>query len=68
MIFIIVQFPEGKDLSFAQGEIQLIENDIIIHSVSTLPGSSGSPILMKNNNQFKIIGVHKKGEIKEKLI
>ena len=55
----ISQFPEGRDLSFAQGEIESIKDDIIKHSISTLHGSSGSPILIHNNNNFKIIGIHK---------
>ena len=62
----IVQYPEGKDLSFAQGEIKSIESELIKHSVSTLPGSSGSPILIQNNNKFKIIGLHKQGGNKGK--
>ena len=55
----IVQFPEGRELSFSQGEIQSIQNERIEHLVSTHKGSSCSPILVLNNQEFKVIGIHK---------
>ena len=55
----IVQFPEGRELSFSQGEIQSIQNERIEHLVSIRKGSSGSPILVLNNQEFKVIGIHK---------
>jgi len=55
----IVQYPDGKDLSFAQGKINIFKNYKIYHSISTKKGSSGSPILIQNN--FKVIGIHKGG-------
>ena len=57
----VVQYPDGKELCFAQGQIQLINDYNIKHSVSTHPGSSGSPILIQSNDEFKIIGIHKQG-------
>ena len=57
----IVQYPDGGDLSFAQGGINSLDNYKIKHLVSTRHGSSGSPILLQNN--FKIIGIHKAGYI-----
>ena len=53
----IFQFPNGE-LSFDKGEIESFEEYKIKYFVSTESGSSGSPILLLNNN-FKIIGIHK---------
>ena len=53
----IFQYPKGEELSFDKGEIKSINDYEIEHSVSTEPGSSGSPILLLIN--FKIIGIHK---------
>ena len=64
----IVQYPDGNELCFAQGQIQLIDNYNIKHSVSTHSGSSGSPILIQSNDKFKIIGIHKQGSKKGKVI
>ena len=55
----IVQYLDGGNLSFAQGEINYFDNYKIKHLVSTHKGSSGSPIFLQNN--FKIIGIHKAG-------
>ena len=55
----IVQFPEGKYLSFSEGKIQNIDNFEFMYNASTKPGSSGSPILLKNTT--KVIGIHKMG-------
>ena len=57
----IVQYPDGNELCFAQGQIQSIDNYNIKHSASTHSGSAGSPILIKSNDEFKIIGIHKQG-------
>ena len=59
----IVQYPDGGDLSFAQGGIDFFNDYKIKHFVSTHKGSSGSPILLQNN--FKIIGIHKAGNKKK---
>ena len=59
----IVQYPEGGDLSFAQGGIKSFDNYKIKHLVSTRAGSTGSPILLQNN--FKIIGIHKAGNARK---
>ena len=55
----IVQFPEGKNLSYSEGKIKEINNLEFTYDASTKPGSSGSPILLKNTT--KVIGIHKKG-------
>ena len=61
----IVQFPEGKNLSYSEGKIKNINNFEIIYNASTNLGSSGSPILLKNTT--KVIGIHKKGHIFKKM-
>ena len=55
----IFQYPNGEELSFAQGEIKNIDDYEIKHLVSTEPGSSGSPILLLND--LTIIGIHQAG-------
>jgi len=53
----IIQFPKGKNLSVSYGKITQIENNyVFIHSASTQPGSSGSPILLKDS--LNVIGIH----------
>ena len=56
----IVQFPEGN-LSYCKGELTDIDKFELTHNVSTLPGSSGSPIFLENTT--KVIGIHKCGAI-----
>ena len=56
----IFQYPNGEELSFAQGQIKSINDYEIKHLVSTEPGSSVSPILLLND--FKIIGIHQAGK------
>ena len=55
----IVQFPEGKYLSYSEGKIEKIENFEFTYNAGTKSGSSGSPIFLKNTK--KVIGIHKKG-------
>lgn len=55
----IVQYPNGKNLSIAQGKIKSRWGYNIFHTVSTDHGSSGGPLVLINNN--KIIGIHKSG-------
>ena len=55
----IVQYPNGKNLSIAQGKIKSRWGFNLFHVVSTEHGSSGGPLALINNN--KIIGVHKCG-------
>ena len=52
----ILQHPEGEDLSYSHGQIIKIDNSIIYHSASTEVGSSGSPII--NKEDFSVIGIH----------
>jgi len=60
----IVQFPEGKKLSYSNGKIKDVNNFEIIYDASTKSGSSGSPILIKNTTE--VIGIHKQGSNKKK--
>ena len=55
----IIQFPEGKKLSYSEGKIDDIKEYEIIYDAITISGSSGSPILLKNSTE--VIGIHKKG-------
>ena len=53
----ILQFPNGNDLSFSNGKILSIVDDIIKHNASTETGSSGSPIIRRSKGNY-IIGIH----------
>ena len=53
----ILQFPEGKDLSFSSGKILKVKDSKMLHNCSTRVGSSGSPIISRNSD-FSIIGLH----------
>ena len=46
-------------MSYSEGKIKDINNFEFTYDASTKPGSSGSPILLKNTT--KVIGIHKKG-------
>lgn len=50
-------FPLGQKMNFSNGCIKKIQNKTIFHNISTLPGSSGSPILLESNH--KVIGIHR---------
>ena len=55
----ILQYPLGDEISFSQGRILSINQKRIIHSASTEKGSSGSPIILRNNQyNYKICGIH----------
>ena len=54
----MLQYPNGKDISFSSGKILSIkDNKIIHHSVSTDSGSSGSPIIERCKDNY-IIGLN----------
>lgn len=56
---IILQFPHGNEISFAQGKIKEINDDKIFYSTSTEEGSSGSPLIIRKNIQkYYVIGIH----------
>jgi len=54
----IVQYPT-KQQSFAFGRINSLSGFNYFHSVTTKEGSSGSPLLINDLNNMKIIGIHK---------
>ena len=57
-LLVCFQFPEGNDISLAEGKlIDIIDNCQIIHTITTDFGSSGSPIVLSNN--LKVIGIHR---------
>ena len=53
----IPQYPEGKNLSWSEGKIKMIDNSELIYNASTKSGSSGSPLLLKNTKE--VIGIYK---------
>ena len=59
----IPQFPQGGDLQMSKGEIKGLNYEVnkyeFIHTASTLTGSSGSPIILKDKE--RVIGIHKAG-------
>ena len=59
----IPQYPYGKELMNAKGEIKEINGNKLTHLANTEQGSSDSPIILDNTNI--IIGIHK-GSNKEK--
>ena len=66
----IIQFPEGNRLSLSKGKITgklKTHDDMFFHEASTEYGSSGSPIVLKNDD--RVLGIHKGAiEGKEKNI
>ena len=60
----IVQFPEGKNISFSEGIIKNINDHELVYDASTRPGSSGSPIILKNS--IEVIGIHKQRNLYKK--
>ena len=52
----IINYPKGNNLKLSFGSIANIKKEKIKHTCSTESGSSGSPILLLNNN--KVIGIH----------
>ena len=52
----VVQYPYGEELSISNGKIKKNNKIIMIHTASTLFGSSGSPIVLKGTD--KVLGIH----------
>ena len=65
---VITQFPKGGDLQFSEGKIKSINfyKYEFSHLASTLNGSSGSPIFLKDS--IKVLGIHKQCNTKKKKI
>ena len=53
----VLQYPNGRNISFSYGKIKSFEDDYFKHDASTEGGSSGSPIVRKTNVK-NIIGIH----------
>ena len=56
----LIQHPKGGELSLSEGKISEIyakKPAIFFHNASTLPGSSGSPIVLEKEEE--VIGIHK---------
>jgi len=64
-----VMHPFNKDPECSSGKITNIDNFEFSYDISTDSGSSGSPIILLNNNQniIQVIGIHKLGDNEEKL-
>jgi len=58
----ILQYPNNNEISFSYGKIKLIDNNEIRYNASTTNGSSGSPIILRCNDNL-IIGIHHSGYI-----
>ena len=58
-----VEHPGGEDASCASGKIKDFYDNEFEHDISTEGGSSGSPVLLLNNNinLIRVIGIHKEG-------
>ena len=54
----ILQFLNENEISFSDGNIIEIIDNIILHEASTVEGSSGSPIIKRDKNNNYIIGLH----------
>ena len=52
----LIQYPKGNEFSLSIGKIDYIDNKLIKHTASTEYGSSGAPIIRRNN--YSIIGIH----------
>ena len=57
----ILQYPNGGELSHDSGKIMDIDNNMIVHSVATTYGSSGSPLIKRFNTNL-VIGIHLGGQ------
>ena len=55
--FVMIQYPGGDDVSFAEGYINDIIDKNILYTMNTEGGSSGSPLILDTRN-LKIIGIH----------
>jgi len=53
----ILQYPKGDVLAFSSGKILTNDNGKLMHTASTLEGSSGSPLITKFSKSC--IGIHK---------
>ena len=52
----VLHFPIGEDLSFSLGHIIKRSESLILHTASTVGGSSGSPVLLRED--LSVIALH----------
>lgn len=52
-------FILGFDMGKIESSNMNINNTFFVHDASTLPGSSGSPIIQFNNDETLLVGVHR---------
>ena len=64
-----VEHPLGNESACASGQIITISDFEFEHSIPTNNGSSGSPIILLNNNinLIQVIGIHKEANYSKKL-
>ena len=62
----IIHYPNGGNMEINGGHFIQIDNNNILHDISTKNGSSGSPIILLLRN-YKVIGIHKGYNEKKKL-
>ena len=64
-----IEHPFGKAAVCASGTITHISNYELYHNISTDVGSSGSPIILLNNNinSIQVIGIHKNSDNNKKI-
>ena len=64
-----LQYPNGNNAACASGVIEEIFDNEFYHSIPTDNGSSGSPVILLNNNinSLQVIGVHKGAVNRKKL-
>ena len=53
----LIQYPLGGNLSYSEGKISAIKENIFLHNSSTQKGSSGSPIVFKGEET--VIAIHR---------
>ena len=61
-----IQYPESN-LSIEFGKIEKFQNSLIVHSIPTSIGSSGSPLILINTIDLELIGIHT-GSMKDKKL
>ena len=64
IIYSNIDVFSGNDSKFASGKIIKINGYEFDHNIDTYNGSSGSPIILNNNNinLIQVIGIHKNGD------
>ena len=64
-----VEYPYGKNAVDGSGKIKDIDGIEFGHTIPTDNGSSGSPIILFNNNinLIQVIGIHKEADLENKI-